>query len=138
MTKNRKMVLGSVLLVGLATGVLSDDKSGTNMTAKPAKGPQPAVVGTKGPVRSDLPVIGYLEKRDRLITIKSSAKGTVYSVKTSDGKVLFENVSAEKLRAEAPEIHDLIKTGIAGVSEPAADARVRIKHDASLGNQGGR
>src|SRR2546426_7555862 len=78
MTKNRKMVLGSVLLVGLATGVLSDDKSGTNMTAKPAKGPQPAVVGTKGPVRSDLPVIGYLEKRDRLITIKSSAKGTVY------------------------------------------------------------
>jgi len=66
-----------------------------------------------------LTVIGYLEKRDRVITIKSGLKGPVYSVATKDGKVLFEHLSAEQLKAQAPEIHDLIKTGLAG------DARVR-------------
>ena len=58
-------------------------------------------------------VIGYLEKRDRVITIKSGPQGPVYSVATKDGKALFENVSAEQLRALAPEIHELIKTGVA-------------------------
>jgi len=61
-----------------------------------------------------LAVIGYLEKRDHVIAIKSGPQGPVYSVMTKDGKILFEDVSAEQLKAQAPEIHDLIKTGIAG------------------------
>lgn len=65
-------------------------------------------------------VIGYLETRDRVITIKSGPKGTVYSVATKDGKILHENLSAEQLKAQAPEIHDFIKTGV------GRDARVRI------------
>jgi L-ascorbate metabolism protein UlaG (beta-lactamase superfamily) len=67
-----------------------------------------------------LTVIGYLESRNRVITIKSGPKGPVYNVATKDGKLLFENVSADQLRARAPEIHDLLKTGVAG------DARMRI------------
>jgi hypothetical protein len=66
-----------------------------------------------------LTIIGYLEKRDRVITIKSGPKGPVYSVATKGGRVLFENLSADQLRAQAPELHEFIKTGVAG------DARVR-------------
>ena len=77
---------------------------------------------------SGFPIIGYLEKRDRVITIKSTPKGPVYNVATKDGKVLLDNLSAEQLKAQAPEIHAFIKTGMAG------DARVRSsKIDASLG-----
>ena len=64
-------------------------------------------------------VIGYLEKRDRVITIKSGPRGPVYSVATKEGKILHENLSAEQLKAQAPELHELIKTGVAG------DARMR-------------
>lgn len=72
-------------------------------------------------------VIGYLEKRDRVITIKAGPRGTIYSVAAKDGKVLFENLSAEQLKAQAPELHELIRTGVAG------DARMRSsKIDASL------
>jgi hypothetical protein len=59
-------------------------------------------------------VIGYLEKRGRVITIKAGPQGPVYSVATTGGKVLFENLPAEQLKAQAPELHDLIKTGVAG------------------------
>ena len=59
-------------------------------------------------------VIGYLEKRDRMITIKASPRGPVYSVATKEGKILHENLSAEQLKAQSPELHELIKTGVAG------------------------
>jgi L-ascorbate metabolism protein UlaG (beta-lactamase superfamily) len=75
-----------------------------------------------------LTVIGYLEKNDRVITIKSGPQGPLYSVKTKDGKVLFEDVSAEQLKAQSPEIHDLLKTGLANdarlLRQPNADASV--------------
>ena len=74
-------------------------------------------------------VIGYLEKRDRVITIKAGPHGTLYSVATKDGEVLFENLSAEQLKAEAPEIHDLLETGIArsaGGPCGIVDASVRL------------
>jgi hypothetical protein len=74
-----------------------------------------------------LPVIGYLEKQDKTITIKAGPNGPVYSVAGKDGKVLFENLSAEQLRAQAPELHDFIKTAV------AADSKARrLKTDARV------
>ena len=67
-----------------------------------------------------LPVIGYLEK--------AGQNGPVYSVAGKDGKVLFENLSAEQLKAQAPELHDFIKTAVAagsGREKAAADSRAR-------------
>ena len=54
-------------------------------------------------------VIGHLQHRDRVVTIKSGAQGTVYSVQNKDGKILFENATAAELQAKAPEIHDFIE-----------------------------
>ena len=72
-------------------------------------------------------VIGYIEQRDRVITIKSGGSGIVYSVSTRDGKVLFENLDTKQLQARAPELYRLVKTGVAtGSDRPGAvrDARV--------------
>jgi hypothetical protein len=52
----------------------------------------------------------------------------VYSVKAADGKTLFENVSAEQLRAQAPELHQFLKTALAagsGKSGVVIDASLR-------------
>ena len=107
-----------VVLFGL-TGV-AQEKTQRDSAPNASAEPKASVVSTnKAAVRDTYPVIGYLEKRDRVITIKSGPKGAVYSVATKSGKVLLENVTAEQLRAQAPEIHQLIKTGYAG------DARVR-------------
>jgi hypothetical protein len=74
-------------------------------------------------------IVGYLEKRDRVITIKSGPRGPVYSVATKDGRVLFENLSPGQLKAQVPEIHEFIKSAVAGDSSGrhgTADARLWI------------
>jgi len=72
-------------------------------------------------------VIGYLEKREWVITIKEGPHGPVYSVATKTGRIVHENLSAEQLKAQLPELHELIKTSVAG------DASLRSsKFDASV------
>jgi len=67
------------------------------------------------PVESvDLIPIVHLEMQDKLVTVQSGPAGLVYLVKAKDGKVLHENLSEEQLKAQAPEIHELIKTAVAG------------------------
>jgi hypothetical protein len=73
-------------------------------------------------------VIGYLEKREWVITIKEGPRGPVYSVATKSGRIVHENLSAEQLKAQLPELHELIKTGVAedaGMRSSKFDASVR-------------
>jgi hypothetical protein len=120
--------LGTViLLAGL------DSMAGDGEKTQPAKAPDAkATTPTPKPAAAaDFPVIGYLEKQGKVITIKSGPKGTVYSAKTTEGKVLFENISAEQMRAQAPELHEFIKSAVAANS--GGDARLRApKVDASI------
>jgi len=123
-----KIWVADLLLIGLIGAALAQEKTSQPAPAKPAS-TQKAIITppeTKPPP-SDLRIVGYIEKRDRTIVIKASSKGPFYSVKTADGKVLFENVSSEQLRAQAPELHDFIKTAVAG-----ADAKNRVKMDAGM------
>jgi hypothetical protein len=78
------------------------------------------------------PVICYLEQRDRTITVKAGPKGPVYCVKAASGKVLYDNVSLEQLSAQAPALGEFLKTAVAGAPGAKADARVRIRIDASM------
>jgi hypothetical protein len=94
-------------------------------TAAPATSSASA---TKPAAKEQYIVIGYLEKRDgTVITIKSGPQGPAYSVASKDGKVLFDNLSSEQLRAKAPEIHEFIKTGVAIDSDAKS-----VKKDARL------
>ena len=113
--------LVSVMVLSNTAGGLAQEKLPS--TTVPAK----SIASQTAARESDFRVIGHLEKADRWLTIKSGPKGIVYSVKNKEGKVLFENLSADQLRAQAPELHQLIKEGMAGGAKNSS-----IKADASL------
>ena len=128
------LLFSAAVLVAVAGLALSQDKFPPRTTAKlnasrEAQTPTPAA---KVKAAADFPVVGYIEKRDRTITIKAGPKGPVYSVKTADGKVLGENLSREQLSAQAPELGEFLKTAVADASGAKADARVRVRVDASM------
>ena len=128
------LCLSGVVLVAVAGLVLSQDEAAPGKRHKltTTREAQTSASASKVKAAADFPVIGYLEKRDRTITIKAGPKGPLYSVKTADGKVLCENLTADQLRAQASELHEFLKTAVAGVPGTNADARVRIRTDASL------
>ena len=131
MSTTQTIFLGSVVFVAAAGMVLSQDKSPQNTRTKLTNSHEVQAAAPAGSVKAaaDFPVIGYLEKRDRTITIKAGPKGPLYSVRTADGKALCENVSGDQLRAQAPELAEFLKTGVAGPGGPKVAARVSIRAD---------
>jgi hypothetical protein len=123
------------VLVAMAGFALSQDKStpeaSTPKLATPRESATPAA-GKTAKAAVDYPVICYLEQRDRTITVKAGPKGPLYSVKAADGRVLYENLSMEQLSARAPKLGEFLKTAVVGASGAKADARLRIKVDASV------
>ena len=81
---------------------------------------------------ANFPVICYLEQCNRTITVKAGPKGPVYSVKTADGKVLYENLSIEQLSAQAPKLGEFLKTAVAGAPGAKTDAMLHSRIDASM------
>ena len=134
MRTNRALLFSEVVLVAAVGLALSQDKAPPQASRPKLASPHEAQSAT--PVKSlkstaDLPVICYLEQRGRTITVKAGPKGPVYSVKTADGKVLYDNVSLEQLSAQAPPLGEFLKTAVAGTPGAKTDARLRIKIDAS-------
>jgi lysophospholipid acyltransferase (LPLAT)-like uncharacterized protein len=126
----KRCLIAGLLVVLFGLTSVAQEKKQSDSAQKAGAESKASIVSTnKAAARETYTVIGYLEKRDRVVTIKSGPKGAVYTVATKDGKVLLENVTAEQLRAQAPEIHQLIKTGVA-----SGDARVRVSaiRDASI------
>ena len=120
------LALDSLIVTFMA---LAEDKSDPKKEPASAKASEAkvAVQSSSGSASTNYPVICYLEKKDRSITVKAGPKGTLYSVKTSDGKVLCDNVSLDQLRAQAPELHDFIKSAYVLSSDAKRDARVRFE-----------
>jgi hypothetical protein len=134
MKKNQTVLFSGLIFLGLAGIALSQDSSVTTATKRPHEQKTVKDVSSSSSTArpGDYPVIGYLEKQDRTVTIKSGPKGTLYSVKTADGKTLLENVTLEQVRAQAPELHDFLKAAVAGSTTAKVNASVRIRSDASL------
>src|SRR6266700_180366 len=103
---NLKPLLTCTILALGAGVLLSQEKS--------SHASKPTSTSTTNAVDSNFPVIGYIEKQDRTITIKAGAKGTIYSIKSNSGKVLCENLTLEQLRAQAPDLHEFVKSAVAG------------------------
>ena len=122
-------------MVAAAGLALSQDKAPPQTNRHKLASPheaQSTAPGKSVKAATDLPVICYLEQRGRTITVKAGPKGPVYSVKTADGKVLYDNVSLEQLSAQAPALGEFLKTAMASAPGAKANARVRIRPDASL------
>jgi len=129
MKLNLKVLFASATLAVGAGLLFSQEKSSPTTPSKPAS-PDKKSAGsaTNKVATSDFPIIGYIEKRDRTITIKSGPKETIYSVKTADGKLLCNNLTLAQLRAQSPELHEFVKTAVAGnISNGASgDSRLRV------------
>ena len=76
---------------------------------KPIAATSPATQFTPAAETGQYVVIGHLQHRERVVTIKSGDQGTVYSVQNNDGKILYDNLTATQLQTQAPEIHDFIE-----------------------------
>ncbi len=108
----KKQLVVSLGLLGCVALTLAEDVK-QSPAPKATSAPPAAATSAGAKPAEPYPVIGYLEKRDYVITIKASPKGTIYSIATKDGKILHENVSAEQLKAKAPELYNAVKTGLA-------------------------
>src|SRR5262249_3914645 len=122
-----KILLGltaCVAALGIAYGQETPSKAPEKPKSAETPAPQPKAANVT--TKSDFPIIGYIEKRGKTITIKAGPKGPLYSVKSTEGKVLFENLSAEQLRAQAPELQEFLKGAVAD-NGGSHDARVRVR-----------
>ncbi len=127
-TKQLLFVTAAVAALGLPLVWSGENPKAVESAKGSAPTPSASAKAARPERTQQLAVIGYLEKRDQTVTIKSGPKGTVYSVATKDGKILHENLSVEQLKARAPELHDLVKTGVASdarLRQPVIDASVR-------------
>ena len=80
--------------------------------------------------------IVHLAFRDQIVTIASSPQGPRYSVRTTSGKLLGENLTDDQLLAAHPKLHSHIRSSYASdesgsivwagqsesLTEPAEDA----------------
>src|ERR1035441_7781657 len=134
MRTTQKLLFSAVVLVDVAGLGLSQDKSPPRTPARLNVSREVQAFSPSANVKAaaDFSVVGYIEKRDRTITIKAGPKGPVYSVKTADGKILFENLSQEQLSANAPELGEFLKPALAAPRGPKPDPRLRVRVDASF------
>ena len=133
MRMNQALLFGGILLVAVVGLALSQDKASSRSTPPKLTSPHEAQAPAPGKsvkAAASYPVICYLEQRDRTITVKAGPKGPVYSVKTADGKVLYDNLSIEQLSAQAPGLGEFLKTAVVGAPNAQADARLRINFGA--------
>ena len=120
------VVLGGMVLVAVVGLALAADRPAPQSGRK-LRSPhdqEAAVPAARHKATAALPVVGYLEGRNRTITIKAGPQGPVYSVKTADGKVLCEDLSREQLSARLPELGEFIKNAVAGPPGGWMDASV--------------
>jgi hypothetical protein len=84
----------------------------------------------------EVPSIVHLAFRDHIVTITSSPRGPRYSVRTTSGTLLSEDLTEDRLLAAHPKLHSYIRSSYASdesgsfiwagqsesLIEPAADA----------------
>lgn len=60
---------------------------------------------------SSIPILGYIETRNWKIAIKV---GNFYTVYSSTGKVLAEDITLEQMRIRFPNLHKVLQDGVIG------------------------
>jgi|ERR1017187_4447484 hypothetical protein len=134
MRTHQALLFSGIISVAVAGLALSQDKAPPQSTSPKLSTPHEAQAPAPDKsvkATANFPVICYLEQCNRTITVKAGPKGPVYSVKTADGKVLYENLSIEQLSAQAPKLGEFLKTAVAGGPSAKTNARPRIRVTAS-------
>jgi hypothetical protein len=58
--------------------------------------------------------MGYLQTRDKIVMISRGAKGSLYTVKSKDGKVLSSKINERDFEDKYPVLFRQVKNGLAG------------------------
>lgn len=100
----------------------------TSCSRRGPKTPVPPPAASQIPAGETGPfiVIGHLEHRDRVVTIKTGAQGLVYSLRDRDGKLLFENLTGSQLKMQSPELHEFIEAATAGQAGLAVPQLMKV------------
>lgn len=101
------------------TGSPGDATSSTRSATADTAGKRTKAAGAR-------PTILHLKMRDKWITVKAGPDGPVYFVKTKDGEVLADGLSAAEMRAQHPKLHGTIETLMADtpIRLPTSERRV--------------
>ena len=60
--------------------------------------------------QNQIPAVGYIQTRSGKIEIKADSTYTIYN---QEGRILQENITLETLKAENPDLHEMIERSIA-------------------------
>ena len=123
----RKLILGASVLmsVGVVVGCAAKPQAASKSSATAATAADPS--------RKD---IVHIVSRNRTVTVTSSSRGLLYSLKDADGRVQIADATEAKFAELQPELYRNIKqyiavktddapiaTGSAGEAIPTADVR---------------
>jgi hypothetical protein len=79
------------------------------------------IVAASAARADDEPVVGHLAMRHHVVTFFSSTGGTLYTVRTREGRVLLSKATESQLAARLPWIHKQIRSLVAGSSSGHGD-----------------
>jgi hypothetical protein len=84
----------------------------------------PAVTFAGEEKKEAAPAVVTLQFRNYAITVSAGDKGTLYTVKEADGKLLGEQLTASELQAKLPDVHRFVKDAFAGDRKAFIDASI--------------
>ena len=103
----RVALLAAVLSLGLLPYVLAESEDAGERKADDKAEKQKAVMTGR--------VIGHLETRGHLITIKAGDNDKpLFSIKTRDGEVVVTDLTAAEIQARHPGVFTILEHGLAG------------------------
>ena len=82
----------------------------------------PTTSQTEEPINNH-PVLVRLEGRGETVVIKAGSTAPLYSLLTSDGKVIVQDMTLTELALHDPQLYERVKSAIAATASPAQAAR---------------
>ena len=126
----RKIMIGVLALFAVlfvnGFSPLSAEESATSPQAAPEN--ETVVPQTKEGEQPDGTVIGHLKTRDQVITITTSPKGPLYTIRSKEGQEIAIHLTKEELATRFPVLHEKIEKSL-------ADPKIWAGVDLSLGQE---
>ena len=113
MNMDKQLSLISFLIIVLFVSVFVQLHIAGQSIAQQTAVSNPGSSGSSGQTPDDA-VIGHLQTRDKILTIRCSTHGPLYTVKSKDGKLLAVDLSSKDLYAEFPDLKEIVESGLAG------------------------
>jgi hypothetical protein len=82
----------------------------------------PPVTFADETVKEAAPAVVTLQFRNYHITVSAGERGSLYTVKETDGKLLADRLTAQELQTRLPDVHRFVKEAFAGDRKAFMDA----------------